>query len=64
MDLKDKRNTCIIMIIKMVIAINYHEKMLANRGVTSDYIHRVLLQRHTKLNQVELDKEKYTVILQ
>ena len=34
--------------------------MLANRGVTSDYIHRVPFQRHTKLNQVELDKEKYS----
>lgn len=39
-------------------------KMFEDMGITAKYINSVSFYRHTEFNHVDLDKEKYIVILQ
>lgn len=39
------------------------EKMSGDMGASRKYINLVSLQRHAEFNHVDLDKEKYVVIL-
>lgn len=62
-DLQDERNPHTI--IKVISGTTLTmRKMLEEMGITAKYINSGSFSRHTELNHVDLDKEKYIVILQ
>lgn len=58
-------NACTMVIIKIISGTTLiRRNMLEDMGITAKYINSVSFYKHTEFNHVDLDKEKYIVILQ